>query len=116
MQIISFRVTPVAVVLAIIYGALGLTYVPASLFLGAREIVLPVGIIAPLVHLNFNLHLTPPTHFLTGVLSVLAASVCYALSGSLTGVAAVLVFNLVARLTGGIEASVLVKDSCPTET
>lgn len=44
MPVTLLRVTPVALVLAIIYGALGLTYVPAS---GAREIVLPVGIIAP---------------------------------------------------------------------
>jgi len=110
MQIMSFRVMPVARVLAIIYGALGLTYVPVSLAMGAKEIILPVGIVAPLVHFNFNLHLAAPTHFYTGALSVLAAMVCYAVSGCLTGIAATLVFNFVARLNGGIEASMLVRE------
>jgi len=111
MRITSFRVIPVARVLTIIYGALGPTYVPVSLLMGAKEIILPVGIIAPLIHFDLNLHMAAPTHFFTGVLSVLVAMVCYAVSGCLTGVAAVLVLNLVAMVNGGIEASVLVKES-----
>jgi hypothetical protein len=63
MRIISFRVAPVARVLAIIYGVLGLTHVPALLLMGSKEMVLPLGIVAPLVFLNLNLHFAPPTHF-----------------------------------------------------
>ena len=110
MRIVSFRITPVARVLAIVYGVLGFTYVPTLLLTGAKEMILPVGIVAPLVWLNFNLHFALPTHFLTGVLSALAASLCYALTGWLTGTAAVLAFNFVARRMDGIDARLLVKD------
>jgi hypothetical protein len=111
MRIMSLRVTPVARVLAIIYGVLGFAYVPTLLLVGAKEMTLPVGIVAPLVLLNLNLHFALPTHFLTGVLSALAACLCYALTGWLTGTAAVLAFNFVARRMDGIDARLLVKDS-----
>ena len=111
MRITSFRVTPVARVLAIIYGVFGLTYVPTLLLVGAKQMILPVGFVAPLVFLNLNLRFALPSHFLTGVLSVVAASLCYAVTGALTGAAAVLAFNFVAGQLGGIEASVLVRSS-----
>jgi hypothetical protein len=72
--------------------------------------ILWVGILAPLVHLNFNLHFALPDNFLTGVLSAVAASVSYALSGWLTGAAAVLAFNFVARRMGGVEASLITRE------
>jgi hypothetical protein len=107
MRITSFRVLPVARIVAIIYGVLGIFYVPASLLSGANQMTLPLGILAPLVYLSFNLHLRVPTHFLTGVLSAMAACACYALSGWLTGTAAVLAFNFVAAHIGGVDASLL---------
>ena len=110
MRIRSFRIEPVARVLAIIYGVFGLTSVPTALFMGAKQITLPVGVFAPLLNFTFNLHLPMPTQFLTGALSAAAATVCYAGSGWLTGAAA-LAFNFVAGLNGGIEAAVLVKNS-----
>jgi len=115
MRIKSFRIEPVARVLAIIYGLFGLISVPTALFMGAKQITLPVGVFAPLLNFTFNLHLPLPTQFLSGVLSAAAATVCYAGSGWLTGTAAVLAFNFAARLSGGIEASVLVKDSAAME-
>ena len=63
MRIISVRITPVARIIAIIYGVLGLLYVPEVLLFGAGQMTLPVGIVAPLVYLNFNLKLPVPTHF-----------------------------------------------------
>ena len=111
MRIVSFRITPVARVLAIIYGLYGFAYVPILLLTGAKQIILPIGIVAPLVFLSLNLHFAMPTHFLTGIVSAIAASLCYAVTGWLTGAAAVLAFNFVARQMGGIEASVLVKPS-----
>jgi hypothetical protein len=108
MRITSIRVGPVARIVAIIYGVLGILYVPTVLLTGAKEMTLPVGIVAPLLYLNLNLHLPVPSHFLSGVLSALAACVCYTLSGWLTGAAAVLAFNIVARRMGGIDASVIV--------
>lgn len=113
MKVMGFRVTPVARVLAILYGLYRFAYVPTLLLMGAKQIILPVGIVAPLVFLNLNLHFAMPNHFLTGILSAIAASLCYALTGWLTGTAAVLAFNFVARPIGGIDASVLVKPSQP---
>src|ERR1700692_1411467 len=104
MRIMSFRVTPVARI-----------YVPTLLLVGAKEMILPVGIVAPLVWLNLNLHLPLPNHFVTGILSAVATSLCYALTGWLTGTAAVLAFNFVARRLGGIDASLLVKEFHATE-
>jgi hypothetical protein len=116
MRIKSFRIEPIARVLAIIYGVFGLISVPTAHFMGAKQILLPVGVFAPLLNFTFNLHLPAPTQFLTGVLSAAAATVCYAGSGWLTGAAAVLVFNFVARLNGGIEASVFAKDSAAIDS
>jgi hypothetical protein len=113
MQIMSFRVTPVARVLAINYAVLGLTYLSTLLLTGAKGMIPPLGIVAPLVFFNLNLHLALPTHFLNGVLSPVAAALCYTVTGWSTGAAAVLAFNFAAQQLGGIEASVVVKASRP---
>ncbi|MGB7603347.1 MAG: hypothetical protein WBM24_23790 [Candidatus Sulfotelmatobacter sp.] len=81
MRIISFRVIPIARVLSIVYGAFGLTYVPTLLLFGVKQMILPVGIVAPLVFLNLNLRFASPTHFATGVLSSLGATLYYGLDG-----------------------------------
>jgi len=98
---------PIAKIIAIIYGVLGILYVPEVLLTGTSQMTVPLGILAPLVHLNFNFHLPAPTHFLSGLLSAVAACACYTVSGWLTGGAAVLAFNFVATRMGGIDASVL---------
>ncbi len=115
MRILSFRATPVAKILAIIYAVFGFAYVPTLLLVGAKEMVLPVGIVAPLVHLNLNLRFPLPASFLSGVLSTLFAAFCYTVTGWLTGLAAVLVFNFVSSRMGGIDASLLVRKSIATE-
>jgi len=111
MKILSLRVAPFARVLAVIYAVVGLTMVPVLLVTGAKEMILPIGILAPLVRLNLNLHMALPSHFLTGLSSAVAASVCYAFTGWLTGAVAVLAFNLIAGRMGGIEVSEWVKDT-----
>jgi hypothetical protein len=115
MRILSVRVIPVARVLAIVYGVLGFAYVPALLLIDAKQMVFPVGIVGPPVFLSLNLHFALPTHFVTGVLSMIFACLCFALTGFLTGAATGLAFNFVAKRTGGVDASVLVKNSVPTQ-
>jgi hypothetical protein len=110
MRIMSFRVTPIARVLAIIYGVSGFAYVPTLLLFGAKQMTLPIGVVGTVIFLSLNLHFAVPTHFVTGVLSTLGASLCYAATGWMTGVAVVLIFNFVARRLGGIEASVLTRN------
>ena len=81
MRIISLRVSPVARAFAIVYGVLGFIYVPLLLLVGAKEMVLPVGLVGPPIFFNLNLHFALPTNFTSGVLSALFATLCYAASG-----------------------------------
>jgi hypothetical protein len=79
---------------------------------GRDYLRIPLGLIAlPLTYLNLNFDIQRPEHFLSGVLFVLFGAVCYAATGWLTGSAAVLCFNFIARRIGGIKASVLIKES-----
>lgn len=112
MRIMSVRVRPVARVFAILYLALSPVIVILMLLSKAQYLRIPLGIVAPpLLYLNVNFDLLNPTHFLSGVLLMLLAVVCYAGTGWLTGAAAVLCFNFIARRTGGVEASVLTEES-----
>ena len=82
------------------------------MFSDAQYLRIPVGLVAPpLLYLNINFDIQHPRHFLTGILLVLFAGTSYAATGWITGAAAVLSFNFIARRTGGIEASVLTKES-----
>lgn len=111
MRITSLRIRPVAGVLAIGYGVLS-PFMVIFAFLSKEEYVrIPLGVVAPLFSLNLNFDIQRPTHFFSGVLLMLLAVPCYVATGWLTGAAAVLVFNFIARRTGGIQASVLVKES-----
>jgi hypothetical protein len=69
------------------------------------QITLPLGMLVPSMHFNFNLHLPAPAHLLTRGLSALAARVSDEVSGWLTGVATVPAFNFVAARMGGVDAS-----------
>jgi hypothetical protein len=68
-----------------------------------------------LFHLNFNFTLPMPTEWAYGLFLCVIAAASYALTGWLTGAAAVLGFNFVSRRIGGIEASVLTKELVRTE-
>ncbi len=114
MRILSLHVAPFARVLAIIYGAYGIIYIPTLLLLNAKQVLLPIGVVAPSLLLSFNFRFPTPTHFLAGVLCSAFAVICYAITGALTGTAAVLAFNLVAKHMGGVEAT-WVKESAPVD-
>ena len=65
---------------------------------------LPLGIVAPLITLNINLHLPRPSGLALGAAYLVATVLCYAVSGWLTGAAGTLCFNWVAKWMGGIDA------------
>ena len=112
MQIMSLRVRPVARILAILYGVVSPLAVILMMFSNAQYLRIPLGLIAPpLVYLNINFDIQHPTHFLTGILLLLFGAACYAATGWLTGAAAVVCFNFIARRTGGVEASVMTKEA-----
>jgi hypothetical protein len=105
----SLRIRPVANILAIIYLAFSPLAVVSMLWSEAEYFRLPLGILAaPWAYLSINFDIQRPTHFLSGVLFMGFAALCYAGTGWVTGAVGVLCFNFIARRTGGIEASVLV--------
>jgi hypothetical protein len=100
MRILSVQPSAVARILTILYAALGLVCFLEFEFIGAQTLTLPVGIVGPLLFLNFNINLPRPTNFGSEVLLGLAEIFAFALTGWLTGTVAALCFNLVAKYTG----------------
>jgi hypothetical protein len=104
MRILGVRWEPVARVLAIIYGLSGVGAFCLSEFTRASQLTLPLGILAPVIHLNFNLNVPRPSGVLSGLLAGAAEILAYAVTGWITGAAAALCFNIVCRRLGGIDA------------
>jgi hypothetical protein len=103
MRILAVRVEPVARVLCIIYAFLGLPAFLVFWFADAQFLTLPFGIVAPLVHLNININLPRSTNLFYNLFCCIAEIVAYAVTGWITGAAAALCFNLVAKQRGGID-------------
>ena len=104
MKIVSLRIQPIAKVVAAIYALFGLSFWIAYCLGKAPYLTLPVGLVAPMVHFNFNFHFHRTTDVAYNVLLFLASLAGYALTGWLTAVALVICFNVAARLRGGIDA------------
>jgi hypothetical protein len=111
MRIMSLKIRPAARIFAIIYAAASPISMLFMLLSKVDYVRVPLGLVAPpLIYLNINFDIQHPTHFFSGVLLGLFAILCYAITGWLTGAAAVLGFNFLARRMGGIEASVLTSE------
>jgi len=108
MRIIGVRWQPVSRILCVIYAVLGLSSFLYWLFTDIESLTLPIGVVAPLVYLNFNLHLPRPAGIPMTVAYGLADIAAYAVSGWITGAFATLVFNFAARRLGGIDAEYLI--------
>ncbi|MGD0799970.1 MAG: hypothetical protein ABR906_01510 [Terracidiphilus sp.] len=104
MRIISVRFEPVARVMSVVYAFLGVIGFCQFAFSDAEYLTLPIGVVAPLIYLNFNLKLQRSTNIAYNLFLCLAEIIAYAISGWITGAAAALCFNLVAKRMGGIDA------------
>jgi len=104
MKIVALRIQPIAKVVAAIYALFGVSFWVAYLFGKAPYLTLPVGLVAPWVHFNFNFNFHRTNDVAYNVLLFLASVVGYAVTGWLTAMALVICFNVAARLKGGIEA------------
>jgi hypothetical protein len=105
MRIISVGVEPVARVLAIGYSVCGLgSFLFYAVSSSGEVFTLPVGVLAPLFHLNLNLNLPRSSGVLYNTFLGVAAVLSYALTGWITGAAAALCFNVIAKQVGGIDA------------
>ena len=104
MRIISVRLGPVARVFSVVYAFLGIVCFCQFAFSDAEYLTMPFGIIAPLIYLNFNFKLQRSTDVFYNLLGCFAGIIAYAISGWITGAAAVICFNFVAKRMGGIDA------------
>lgn len=104
MRILGVRWEPVARVVAIIYGLFGVGAFCMSEFTQTSQLTLPVGILAPVIHLNFNLNVPRPGGVLAGLLAGAAEILAYAVTGWITGAATAFCFNVVCKQVGGIDA------------
>jgi len=104
MRMISVRLKPVARILSVIYALLSVVGFLQFAFGGNDHLTLPFGIVAPLFYLNFNLNLPRSTDIAYNMGCFLSYIVAYAITGWITGAAAVISFNFVAEKMGGIDA------------
>jgi hypothetical protein len=107
MRILGVRWEPVARVVAIIYGLFGVGAFCVSEFTRAPQLTLPLGILAPVIHLNFNLNVPRPSGVLSGLLAGAAEILAYAVTGWITGATTAICFNIVCKQVGGIDAKYL---------
>ena len=111
MRIIAVRVKQVAAVMALSYAALSPLYLFRFAYTNIDQITVPLGIVAPLFDLSLKLHVRRPSGFVGGIAFVLFTGACYALTGWLTGAATALLFNVIARQKGGIEANAVITET-----
>ena len=104
MRIMSVRVAPIARILAIAYAVFGLVAFVQFAVSNVQYLTLPFGVVAPLLHLNFNFNLARSTNVSYNLFLCLASVVSYSLTGWLTGAVAAVCFNQIAKYTGGIDA------------
>lgn len=104
MRIVSVSPGSVALVLSLVYGVFGIGDFLFFAFTNAQDLTLPIGFVAPLLYLSFNLHLPRTTSIGFNLLYVVAALLAWALTGAITGEVGTLCFNLIAKQLGGIPA------------
>lgn len=116
MRIISIRANTVGQIFIIPYAIFGLQAFVIYAFGDSDYFTFPIGVLAPVFRLNFNLNI-PRSHDPIGnVLMAFAAVLSYAATGWITGVAAALCFNFFAKRMGGVDTKyVVLSTDKPTE-
>jgi hypothetical protein len=103
-RLVAVKVAPFATIIAIVYSAVGLIAFLLFVFGQPKYLSLPLGIVAPFVHLNINLNLARSQSVFYNIFLCFAAVLSYAFTGWLTGAAIALCFNFTAGRMGGIDA------------
>jgi hypothetical protein len=104
MKIISIKWKPLALIFSIIYAAFGFLCFLQFEYTDMEYLTMPVGFVAFLVHLNFNFNLQRPNSIFLMFAYGIGSIVSFAITGWISGGIAALGFNLVAKLTGGVDA------------
>jgi len=90
----------------LVYSLIGLYAASKSVIVGDESIYCPFGFEYPLLHLTIDVTFKVPREVWLSPFMVLISVIFYALSGIISGVAAVLLYNLTAKFWPGISAVV----------
>jgi len=107
-RIVSVRWQSVAIAVSVIYGLIGVGWFVRTSLNHAPEMLAPFGVMAPFAQLTFNLHLVRSDVLKWNLLWGAIQTVAYATSGWLTGAIFAILFNVVIRLIGGIDAKYVI--------
>jgi hypothetical protein len=91
---------------AVIYALIGLYASSKSVILGEESIDCPFGFQYPMLHATVDVTIKLPQAAWLAPFLVLISVVFYALTGIISGVAAVLLYNLTSRFWPGVSAEV----------
>jgi hypothetical protein len=104
-KIIAIRVRPVCIAFSCLYAVAGLLNFIQFCFLEEMpQFTFPIGIIVPLVYFSINLKIPRSMTASAPIVYLIAAVLAYAVSGCITGLAGTYLFNIIARIMGGIDA------------
>lgn len=105
MRILSIRPVLVAKCAAILYGVLGLQAFVMFAISSAPYLVLPLGIVGFIFHLNFNFAVPRPSDPISFAFVCAGCISSYTASGWITGVAGAFALNAISRWKGGFDGS-----------
>jgi hypothetical protein len=108
MRIVSVRLAPVTLILAILYAVFGLVAFAVYAVGTEESLTLPFGVLGPLFHLNPNLHLARSGGLLYNVFLCVSTVLSYGATGWITGGVGAFCFNVIAKQTGGIDAKYVI--------
>ena len=104
MKIVALRIQPIAGVVAAIYATFGALFWVTYCLSDSPYLTVPVGLLAPMVHYNFNFQFHRTADVFYNVLLFLGSVAGYAITGWMTAAVVVFCFNMAARWKGGINA------------
>lgn len=103
-KILRLHVASIAVPSAILYAIVGFFFALAAIFQHVESPTIPLGLVLPYVYLTINLHpLLLSTSFLWMVVVTLISTVCYGVTGAISGATVAIAYNLTSRFWRGIK-------------
>ena len=106
-KVVWLNATPIARVVSLLYGALGILAYVTFAFTESDQLILPFGVFAPLVSLGVNLNLARSNSVFYNIGLLLLSTIAYLFTGYVTGLALVASFNFIAKRRGGVSARVV---------
>ena len=96
---------------SLFYIPLALSYFELLAFRGENQVSVPIGFYFAYVHFTFSIRVPPPETWTAATLLVLLSSICFAVTGWITGFVCALVYNFFARHFRGLQIEVKMDSS-----